>query len=171
MTGSTEEQRFAPPLAEVADVAAMSPAGALASRNSRLGAAIIDVVIALAAFGLIAFLTPFNIFRPDPSQGLLLPMARNTVLGFVVFLIVHGYLLATRGQTVGKMLMKIRIVRSDGTRASFARLVGLRFLLNSFLALIPIVGTIYALVDVLFIFRSERRCIHDLIADTRVVQA
>ena len=125
----------------------------------------------MAAFGLISVLTPFNIFRPDPSQGLWLPMARNTLLGFIVFLLVHGYLLATRGQTVGKLLTKIRIVRSDGTRASFGRLVGLRFLLNSFLALIPVVGTIYALVDVLFIFRAERRCIHDLIADTIVVRA
>jgi hypothetical protein len=28
-----------------------------------------------------------------------------------------------------------------------------------------------SIVNVLFIFRSDRRCIHDLVADTRVVEA
>ena len=168
---STEENRFAPPLAQVADVAPSHPAGTLAGRGARLGAAMIDVVIAMLAFGAIAWLTPFNIFVTDPTQGLWLPMARNTLIGFVFFLLFHGYLLATRGQTIGKMLVKIRIVRLDGSRASFARLVGLRFFVNSLFTLIPVVGPLYGMVDALFIFRAERRCVHDLIADTVVVQA
>ncbi len=167
----TEENRFAPPLAQVADVGPGHQAGTLASRGTRLGAALIDVVIAMLAFGAMAMVTPFNIFVTDPSAGLWLPMARNTLIGFAFFLLFHGYLLATRGQTIGKMLLKIRIVRTDGSRASFARLVGLRFLVNSLLTLIPVAGPLYALIDALFIFRQERRCVHDLIADTVVVQA
>lgn len=167
----TEENRFAPPLAQVADVGPSHRAGTLASRGARLGAALIDVVIAMLAFGAIALVTPFNIFVTDPSGGLWFAMARNTLIGFVFFLLFHGYLLATRGQTIGKMLVKIRIVRTDGSRASFARLVGLRFLVNSLFTLIPVVGPLYGLIDVLFIFRQERRCVHDLIADTVVVQA
>ncbi len=31
-------------------------------------------------------------------------------------------------------------------------------------------GSILMLTNVLFIFRSDRRCIHDLIADTKVVR-
>ena len=31
------------------------------------------------------------------------------------------------------------------------------------LAAIPGIGNLYALVDVLFIFREDRRCLHDLI--------
>lgn len=167
----TEENRFAPPLAQVADVGASHPAGTLAGRGARLGAAMIDVVIAMLAFGAVALLTPFNIFVTDPAQGLWLAMVRNTLVGFAFFLLFHGYLLATRGQTIGKMLVKIRIVRTDGSRASFARLVGLRFLVNSLFTLVPVVGPLYGLVDALFIFRAERRCVHDLIADTVVVQA
>lgn len=42
----------------------------------------------------------------------------------------------------------------------------LRLMLNTLLAFIP--G--YALVDILFIFRKDRRCIHDFIAGTHVVK-
>jgi hypothetical protein len=38
--------------------------------------------------------------------------------------------------------------------------------LNGLLGIIPF----YGFVDVLFIFGQERRCLHDLIAGTRVVQ-
>jgi uncharacterized RDD family membrane protein YckC len=39
--------------------------------------------------------------------------------------------------------------------------------LNGILGLIPL----YAIVDALFIFRGDRRCIHDMIAGTRVIEA
>jgi hypothetical protein len=39
------------------------------------------------------------------------------------------------------------------------------------LASIPVIGTIYGLLDVLLIFRASRRCLHDNIADTIVVTA
>ncbi len=167
----TEENRFAAPLAEVADVAPSHQAGTLAGRGSRLGAAMIDGVITVSALGAVALLTPFNLFVTDPAQGLWLAMARNMLVGFACFLLFHGYLLATHGQTIGKMLVKIRIVRTDGSRASFARLVGLRSLVNSLITVIPVAGALYGMVDALFIFRAERRCVHDLIADTVVVQA
>ena len=170
MSSPSGENRFAPPVAHVEDVSA-SGSGALAGRGTRLGAAMIDVVIAVAIFGLLAWLTPLNIFRPDPTAGLVMSMLQNVVLGFVFFILVHGYLLATRGQTVGKALLKIKVVRSDGSRASFGRLVGLRYFVNSLLTLIPVAGSIYGLVDALFIFRQPRRCLHDLIADTIVVVA
>ena len=62
-------------------------------------------------------------------------------------------------------------MRSDGTNATLARLAGLRYFANSVLALIPVVGWLYALLDVLMIFRESRKCLHDNIADTIVVKA
>ena len=170
MSSAPDGNRFAPPLAHVEDVAESGP-GALASRGSRLGAAVIDVLIAMVTFGLVAWLTPINIFKPSPGSALWLMLLENTVLGFVLFLAVHGYLLADRGQTVGKMLTKIRIVRSDGSKASFGRIVGMRYLPTSVLASVPVVGGLYGLVDTLMIFRASRRCLHDVIADTIVVTA
>jgi uncharacterized RDD family membrane protein YckC len=62
-------------------------------------------------------------------------------------------------------------VRSDGSPASFGRIVGLRYLPTSLITLIPVVGMFYALLDCLLIFRRSRRCLHDNIADTIVVTA
>jgi len=83
----------------------------------------------------------------------------------------HGYLLVTRGQTIGKALLKLRIVRPDGSRASIGRVIGLRYAAPALLNVMPAVGMIFTLGDVLFIFRESRRCLHDQIADTIVVQA
>ena len=35
--------------------------------------------------------------------------------------------------------------------------------------MIPVLGPLFSLVNVCFIFREDRRCIHDLIAGTQVV--
>ncbi|MEA2700447.1 MAG: hypothetical protein QOI66_4718, partial [Myxococcales bacterium] len=45
----------------------------------------------------------------------------------------------------------------------------LRGVVNGIISAIPYLGGLYALVDALFIFRDDRRCIHDLIAGTRVI--
>jgi uncharacterized RDD family membrane protein YckC len=169
MAGTSDENRFAPPLAHVEDVVQAGP-GTMAGRGIRLGATLIDGVLAGLAFGLLAVVTPINVFNPNvEGAGLWRMLLLNVVAGFVLFLVIHGYLIATRGQTVGKALLKIRIVRSDGSPASFGRIVGLRYLPTSIIAPIPVIGSIYALVDCLLIFRESRRCLHDNIADTIVV--
>ena len=171
MSGTSDDNRFAPPAAHVEDVAPSGP-GTLAGRGTRLGAALIDVVLALVAFGILALVTPINIFSFAAARsGFSMLVVQNLIVGFILFLLIHGYLLATRGQTVGKKLLNIRIVRSDGSPASFGRLVGLRYLTTSVLASIPFIGTLYGLLDTLLIFRASRRCLHDNIADTIVVTA
>jgi len=68
---------------------------------------------------------------------------------------------------MGKRLLEIRVVRSDGSQASLGRIFWLRNVVNGLLGIIPL----YAIIDVLFIFGQRRQCIHDLIADTIVVKA
>ena len=51
------------------------------------------------------------------------------------------------------------------------RLLGLRIILMWMLESIPFLGPLFSLVNVCFIFRDDRRCIHDLMADTVVVKA
>jgi uncharacterized RDD family membrane protein YckC len=84
---------------------------------------------------------------------------------------VTAVLVYKNGQTIGKKLLNIKVVRKDGSRATFGRIFGMRYLLNTLITLIPMVGGLYGLVDVLFIFGAEKRCCHDYIADTIVVQA
>ena len=53
-----------------------------------------------------------------------------------------------------------------GENGGFVPNVLLRFIVNGLLWIIPL----YGLVDILFIFRGDRRCIHDMIAGTQVVE-
>ena len=93
------------------------------------------------------------------------------MLGFVVFVVVQGYPLSESGQTWGKKLLKLKIVDLEGRKPDFVRLLGLRYLLGLAIYQVPILGPIYSIVDVLFIFREDKRCIHDHLAGTRVVIA
>ncbi len=77
--------------------------------------------------------------------------------------------LSDSGQSVGKKILKIRIVRTDGSRASLLRLVLLRYGVTTALSVIPYFGSLWALADSLAIFGSEHKCLHDRIADTIVV--
>jgi uncharacterized RDD family membrane protein YckC len=155
---------FAPPTAEVADVAVSGPS--LAGRGNRLLAVIIDVVLQLGTMLLLNWLLRLNLFDGDASFGAQL---RNGLLGFGVFLLIHGWLLVKEGQTVGKKLLGLRIVRKDGSRCDPARLIGLRYGVGAVLTTMPYVGMVYALADALLIFRASRQCLHDNIADTIVV--
>jgi uncharacterized RDD family membrane protein YckC len=142
----------------------------LASRWTRLGAAIIDVVVGMAIIGPVQYATGFydnfpKIRHPTPLETL-----AWTVGGFAVWMLLHGYLVATRGQTLGKRLLNIQIVTvTDGRPASLARVLFGRFLPTVLVGHIPHVGRVLNLMNVLFIFRKDRRCIHDLIAGTRVI--
>jgi uncharacterized RDD family membrane protein YckC len=81
-------------------------------------------------------------------------------------ILLHRY-----GQTLGKRLLRIRIVRSDGNPASLGRIVGLRIIVATLPSMVPYLGSFYSITDACFIFREDRRCLHDLIADTLVVKA
>lgn len=92
------------------------------------------------------------------------------VASLLVFLAVHGYLLARYGQTIGKRLLGMRIVSyASHQRLPLWKLVALREGLLYTLALIPGVGPIMALVDALAIFITDHRCLHDLLAGSAVI--
>lgn len=136
----------------------------LAGRGERLGAAILDTVILLALVLPVMFALGWMEKEPNPLFALL--------VGQVVFLLLNGYLLYSKGQTIGKKLLGIRITRPNGDQPNFSRIYGLRYLLGAAIsAPSPIGGAIFGIVDALFIFRDSRRCIHDLIADTVVIKA
>ena len=161
--------RYAPPQAEVADVA--GDGIELAGRGTRLGAVIIDGLLVAALLWGVSLVTPWNVFAPDVSTGLLRLLLTNLVLGFVAFTLINGYQLATQGQTLGKRLLGLRIVRPNGARASLARLLGARYGLGYVIGMVPFAGGLYGLLDSLLIFRESQQCLHDNIADTIVVKA
>jgi uncharacterized RDD family membrane protein YckC len=87
----------------------------------------------------------------------------------LVMVAINLTLLYRSGQTVGKKLVGIHIRRSDGTRAALSRIVFVRVLPFYVAALIPIVNVFVDLADPLFIFSESRKCLHDRLADTIVM--
>ncbi len=95
---------------------------------------------------------------------------RGVVLGFIGFILLNGYYLKKDSQTIGKRIVGIRIVDMDNQILTLGKILVLRYLLIRIAAMIPFAGGLYGFVDMLFIFRQNRRCLHDLIAGTKVVK-
>jgi len=91
-------------------------------------------------------------------------------VGFLALMGIQIYLLATSGQSIGKYVVKTQIVDFDTRRpADFVHTFVLRAFVNGLIGAIPCVGRIYTLVDILFIFGQDYRCLHDKLANTVVV--
>ena len=144
----------------------------LASRGKRLAAAVVDVFIFFPLVLLIAQpLGLINISDPVKMQGFNLDQNMQLfIIGQVLFLLVQGYLLHTQGQTIGKKLLKIRIVSLDDELLGIGQLYFVRYLTFSLIAQIPIIGAFISMVNVLFIFGQDRRCLHDRLAGTKVIE-
>lgn len=163
---------YAPPSAQVAapvySVGAQAP---LADRSSRFVAQLLNGLTLMPG----AVLVGVGVSLSEGESGSL-PTAGiiSLVIGVIwmlVLLVINLRLLGRQGQSLGKKWAKVRIVRTDGSPVSLGRLIGLRYICNAIPGAIPMVGGIYSLVDTLCIFRDDRRCIHDMIADTKVVVA
>lgn len=142
----------------------------LASRWKRLGGAMVDAVIGLIVIFPI-FIATGLLNQIQGGQPLSIgQQVSYFILGTVLFLILHGYLLAKRGQTIGKLVVGTKIVSvEDGQILPLPKLFGLRYLTITLGGQIPVIGQFFNLINVLFIFRSDKRCIHDLFAGTVVV--
>ena len=92
-------------------------------------------------------------------------------LGWAVFFLLNGYFLVQRGQTIGKMIVSTKIVNKKGKTPSPLDIIGKRYLIPSLIYAVPIVGQVFSLVNALFIFKEDKRCVHDHIAGTYVVEA
>jgi uncharacterized RDD family membrane protein YckC len=73
------------------------------------------------------------------------------------------------GQSIAKRWLRLRVVHADGRRMSFSRILFARNLLPALLGFLPGVGTLFSLLDALFVFGEERRTLHDRIAGSIVI--
>ena len=89
----------------------------------------------------------------------------------IIYFLVNFYWLHKNGQSVGKKLTGIKIINEQGEVPSLGRSYGYRFLIPALMASLPILGLLLWLIDVLFIFGKNRKCIHDYLAGTKVVFA
>jgi uncharacterized RDD family membrane protein YckC len=100
----------------------------------------------------------------------------------IFFVLYEGFLVAARGQTVGKLLLRIRVVRPDQapvTRGQAWIRATVRFtgalIILVFTVSAPAFGTMAYLVVALLdyvpaLITTERTTLHDLLARTRVIR-
>ena len=152
----------------------MNPSMQLASLGQRLGAAVLDGLVGGLVVGV-----PYAIAMIDMAgnkgKSDLSPVAMGgfavAVIAFLGLMIYNLVLLSTKGQTLGKKWLGIRIVsHPDCQNAGFVKAVLLRGFVNGIIGAIPLLGFLYSITDICFIFREDRRCIHDLIGSTQVVK-
>jgi len=162
-------------------------AAPLASRGKRLGGAIVDLVLRLLPNYLLHLggvsrrATSGNIVDFYLRLG---PWANLAGAAVASLTVVQWYLITRRGQSLGKMVVRSRIVRMNGAAAGFLQGVVIRnwalWLLEVPNVVLPLLGVpstpimrkifgTLALVDFLFIFGPDKRCLHDLLAGTKVV--
>lgn len=138
----------------------------LAGRWIRFGAQLLDGLVFAAAVIVLAVVMGMSGNRGEEETVYMVIGVAALGIGAV-----NLFLLGSRGQTIGKMLVKVKIVRSSGEDANLGRIVLLRILPINAVGLIPVLGALIGLVDALMIFGEERRCLHDHLADTIVVNA
>jgi uncharacterized RDD family membrane protein YckC len=175
-SSASELNPYAPPSAQVLDI----PVDVVerADRLLRLAAWFIDWILWVLAIGPLtvgAFLWLGSTMASSSETAI------DTSVILIVSLVGFAFLATwitlncvfvyRNGQSIGKKMVGIKVVRADGSRASFARIFWLRNVVNYLPNLIPIVSFVYWLVDPLLIFGDKQQCLHDMIADTIVIRA
>jgi len=181
--GAPAPASLPPPVADAPVAANMVAAAAPASRWLRLPAAMIDGLLKTLCY--LPITVP--LCRAMFSQALAgeqrsfaeITTLTNQIVSdhfmqaapwFALLAALQLGLLATRAQSVGKLLLKLRIVSEpDGAPAGVGRVIFLRSCVPFVIEQIPGISILFWVVDSCFIFRSDHRCLHDLIAGTKVV--
>src|SRR5262245_7386864 len=145
---------YAPPQAAVEDIVDPSAQIVPAGRGTRLGATLLDGIVFGAMvylpmmFGMIlGGLTPSAVAGEGAVAGVAISFGLALV-GVAVWVVLTIRYVKRNGQTIGKKLLNIKVVRPDGSPISLGRIFWLRNVVNGVLAFIPF----YALIDPLFIF-------------------
>ena len=128
-----------------------------AKRTQRLAGAVIDYALGGVAYAIFWILGVGAGWRTGAYIGYcawLVPLA-----------VLQATLVTVRGQSVGKLVARTRIQRADGRRIGFVHGVLLRSWLMGWAVSFPALF----LADALWVYGRRRRCLHDRLADTRVI--
>ena len=153
----------------------------LATRWQRFAGNLIDsvvlvvgvLVLAGLVFGLIGYFNPELMFKYTELGETPTTWLVESVIALVsmslFFLVVNGYLLSTRGQTLGKLAVKTQIVSDSDELVPCAKIFFVRYFLFWCINMIPVAGGFIILADSLMIFRNNHKCWHDDLTGTKVV--
>jgi uncharacterized RDD family membrane protein YckC len=150
----------------------------LASWGARVVATLVDgaILIVLAAILFVPLTAAGVTVDSDAGAVAFVLTLMGVVLAFTLAALLYAPVLMARwdGQTIGRRLVGIRVVRADGRSVDFGwsvlREVGVKAFLVGFIASATF-GLAW-LLDVLWpLWDPENRALHDLVVQTRVVKA
>lgn len=108
----------------------------------------------------------FAVMIPVMASGAEEPPAYFGVMAWAfipLYIIYEGLMLQYRGQTLGKMALRIRVVRATGEPISAGQAWGRAVVRAAFVSFLSIINYLPAF------FTKEKTCIHDMAAKTRVI--
>ena len=76
-----------------------------------------------------------------------------------------------RGRTVGKLLLKLRVADLQTESPMTWRASVIRWAVKNLTTQVPVAGGVFSLVDAAFVFRADKRTVHDHAARTVVLRA
>lgn len=140
-----------------------------ASLGKRFQAMVIDVVIMMAC--IFPYASRIGLMEIAEKQSAIPPelALKLVVFQLIMFFVLHGFFLHQYGQTIGKRIIGIAIVTMDNQKPALLTLIVQRYISQWLMGMVPVVGILLRLADVLFIFRADKRCIHDHLAKTKVI--
>jgi uncharacterized RDD family membrane protein YckC len=158
-------------------VAPVQPVFRYAGFWIRFVAYLIDLVILAVAGSAVQLLllghafAPLTRMRPDmpPEETLAAvgammgTLALSTLVGTAIAACYEGFFVSRIGATPGKMALSLKVVRANGGAVGFPRALG-RYFAKWLSGIILLIGYIMAGFD------SQKRSLHDMICDTRVIK-
>src|SRR5690348_3092566 len=135
----------------------------------RFGARLIDGLVFLVPFIVIAFLVLPNLLRAARGGA---PLFNATfVLPTLVFgLFYEVLMLRYWGATLGKMACGLKVIRSDGSSLGWGVSFGRYFMYNIVISAIPLVNWILLITTAILAgVDDQKRALEDRVCDTRVV--
>jgi len=141
-----------------------------ASRWFRLWASIADTIIMLLFLLPLMYFTGMfdSLSNPDAPEPSALVQGGVALAGFAFFALLNFYFLYRDGQTLGKKLANIKIVTLNDEPIKVSHILK-RYGFYWGIGYIPGVGDLLGIINVLLIFGKQKRCGHDLVAGTRVI--
>jgi uncharacterized RDD family membrane protein YckC len=129
----------------------------------RFVAVLLDGIILFVASVIVQlFLAPM--LRSTRTDVMLMALGIEYLIGMVIGATYEGLFVSRLGATPGKMALDLKVVRPDGGPVSLGRAVG-RYFAKIVSGIILGIGYIMAGFD------SQKRALHDMICDTRVIKA
>lgn len=111
----------------------------------------------------------------EPEEVLAQKILNTILVASVASLIpqiINAVLIAKSGQSLGKKIVKTRIVdQQTGAPAGFVQGFLMRNIVFGFITGLPVVGGFIALADIIYLFVDNHQTLHDKLANTLVVKA